>query len=145
MKIIKCDYSHGFDAHCEEAVAAAAEDLAAGRLIVYPTETVYGIGADIYNESAVKNLYVAKNRPFDMPLSVAVSDKAMLESIAVLNENADKLVKAFPVKLPVLYQNVIADVILDDFLVYLKRALRRFRSFPFRRLCRFVPVIRQGI
>ena len=93
MKIIKCDYSHGFDAHCEEAVAAAAEDLAAGRLIVYPTETVYGIGADIYNESAVKNLYVAKNRPFDMPLSVAVSDKAMLESIAVLNENADKLVK----------------------------------------------------
>ena len=95
MKIIKCDYSHGFDAHCEEAVAAAAEDLAAGRLIVYPTETVYGIGADIYNESAVKNLYVAKNRPFDMPLSVAVSDKAMLESIAVLNENADKLVKAF--------------------------------------------------
>ena len=60
MKIIKCDYSHGFDAHCGEAVAAAAEDLAAGRLIVYPTETVYGIGADIYNESAVKNLYVAK-------------------------------------------------------------------------------------
>ena len=95
MKIIKCDYTSGFDMHCEEAVAAAAEDLSAGKLVVYPTETVYGIGADIYNQAAVKNLYVTKNRPFDMPLSVAVSDKAMLESVAVLNENADKLIKAF--------------------------------------------------
>ncbi len=95
MKIIKCDYTHGSDTHCEEAVDAAAEVVAAGKLIVYPTETVYGIGADIYNESAVKNLYIAKNRPFDMPLSVAVSDKTMLESIAVLNENADNLIKAF--------------------------------------------------
>ena len=95
MRIIKCDYSHGFDAQCDDAVAMAAEDVAAGKLIVYPTETVYGIGADIYNESAVKSLYVVKNRPFDMPLSVAVSDKAMLERVAVLNENADKLIKAF--------------------------------------------------
>lgn len=95
MKIVKCDYTHGFDAHCDEAVAMAAEDIASGKLIVYPTETVYGIGADIYNEGAVKSLYVAKNRPFDMPLSVAVSDKAMLERVAVLNDNADKLIKAF--------------------------------------------------
>ena len=117
MKIIKCDYSHGFDAHCEEAVAAAAEDLAAGRLIVYPTETVYGIGADIYNESAVKNLYVAKNRPFDMPLSVAVSDKAMLESIAVLNENADKLVKAFlpgPLTIIIKKQPNVPDIVTSS-------------------------------
>ena len=72
MKIIKCDLSNGFGVKCDEAVMAAAEDIAAGKLIVYPTETVYGIGADIYNESAIKNLYVAKNRPFDMPLSVAL-------------------------------------------------------------------------
>ena len=47
LKIIKCDLTNGFGAKCEEAVLAAAEDIAAGRLIVYPTETVYGIGADI--------------------------------------------------------------------------------------------------
>ena len=103
--------------HCEEAVAAAAEDLADGRLIVYPTETVYGIGADIYNESAVKNLYVTKKRPFDMPLSVAVSDKAMLEKIAVLNENADKLVKAFlpgPLTIIIKKQPDVPDIVTSS-------------------------------
>ena len=84
VKIIKCDYTNGFDVKCEEAVIAAAEDVSNGKLITYPTETVYGIGADIYNESAVKNLYMAKKRPFDMPLSVAVSDKAMLEKMHYL-------------------------------------------------------------
>ena len=117
MKIIKCDYTHGFDVHCEEAVAAAAEDIADGKLIVYPTETVYGIGADIYNESAVKSLYVAKNRPFDMPLSVAVSDKAMLENVAVLNENADKLIKAFlpgPLTIIIKKQRDVPDIVTSS-------------------------------
>ncbi len=117
MKIIKCDYSHGFDAHCEEAVAAAAEDVAAGKLIVYPTETVYGIGADIYNETAVKNLYISKKRPFDMPLSVAVSDKAMLEKVAVLNENADKLIKAFlpgPLTIIIKKQPDVPDIVTSS-------------------------------
>lgn len=117
MKIIKCDYSHGFDAHCEEAVAAAAEDIVAGKLIVYPTETVYGIGADIYNEASVKNLYIAKKRPFDMPLSVAVSDKAMLEKVAVLNENADKLIKAFlpgPLTIIIKKQPDVPDIVTSS-------------------------------
>jgi L-threonylcarbamoyladenylate synthase len=72
-----------------------AEEVTKGKLIVYPTETVYGIGADIFNEVAVKNLFLAKKRPFDMALSVAVSDKKMMEKIAVLDENAEKLIKAF--------------------------------------------------
>ncbi len=117
MKIIKCDYSRGFDAHCEEAVSAAAEDISEGKLIVYPTDTVYGIGADIYNESAVKSLYVAKNRPFDMPLSVAVSDKAMLEKVAVLNENADKLIKAFlpgPLTIIIKKQSNVPDIVTSS-------------------------------
>lgn len=117
MKIIKCDYSHGFDAHCDDAVANAAEDIAAGKLIVYPTETVYGIGADIYNEAAVKNLYVVKKRPFDMPLSVAVSDKAMLERVAVLNENADKLIKAFlpgPLTIIIKKQSDVPDIVTSS-------------------------------
>ncbi len=117
LKIIKCDLTNGFGAKCEEAVLAAAEDIAAGRLIVYPTETVYGIGADIYNESAIKNLYVAKNRPFDMALSVAVSDKAMLERVAVLNENADKLIKAFlpgPLTIIIKKQYDVPDIVTSS-------------------------------
>jgi L-threonylcarbamoyladenylate synthase len=117
MKIIKCDYSKGFDIMCQDAVAAAAEDLAAGKLIVYPTETVYGIGADIYNEAAVKNLYLAKNRPFDMPLSVAVADRQMLEKVAVVNENADKLIKAFlpgPLTIIIKKQPEVPDIVTSS-------------------------------
>lgn len=95
MKVVKCDCTNGYDNNCDEIIAEAAEEVAAGNLIVYPTETVYGIGADIFNEVAVKNLFVAKNRPFDMALSVAVSDRRMIENIAILDDNADKLIKAF--------------------------------------------------
>lgn len=95
MRVLKCDCSKGLNDNCIQAAMAAAEDIAAGNLIVYPTDTVYGIGADIYNEVAVKNLYLAKRRPFDMALSVAVADRKMMESVAILNETADKLIKAF--------------------------------------------------
>ena len=117
MKIIKCDLSSGFDVQCDDAVHVAAEDISNGKLVVYPTETVYGIGADIYNEAAVKSLYVAKKRPFDMPLSVAVSDKAMLERIAVLNENADKLIKAFlpgPLTIIIKKQPDVPDIVTSS-------------------------------
>ena len=94
MKIAKCNAADALeDKH--GIIREAAEEVAAGNLIVYPTETVYGIGVDIFNEVAVKNVFLAKNRPFDMALSVAVSDRKMMESIAVLDENADKLIKAF--------------------------------------------------
>lgn len=95
MKIAKCECMDVFDKKYESVIQEAAAEIAAGNLIVYPTETVYGIGADIFNEVAVKNLYLAKRRPFDMALSVAVSDRKMMESIAVLDDNADKLIKAF--------------------------------------------------
>jgi len=95
MKIAKCECTDAFDKKYESVIQEAAAEIAAGNLIVYPTETVYGIGADIFNEVAVKNLFLAKRRPFDMALSVAVSDKKMMESIAVMDDNADKLVKAF--------------------------------------------------
>lgn len=95
MRVLKCDCSKGLNDNCIQAAMSATEDIAAGNLIVYPTDTVYGIGADIYNEVAVKNLYLAKRRPFDMALSVAVADRKMMESVAILNETADKLIKAF--------------------------------------------------
>jgi L-threonylcarbamoyladenylate synthase len=95
LKIAKCDRAELSDREFNSVIREAAAEIVAGNLIVYPTETVYGIGADIFNEVAVKNLYIAKNRPFDMALSVAVSDRKMMEKIAVLNDNADKLIEAF--------------------------------------------------
>ena len=52
------------------AVVAAAKILKDGGLVVYPTETVYGIGADATNPEAVKKLTEYKNRPFGKPYSI---------------------------------------------------------------------------
>jgi len=109
MKIVKCD-----DGKNESAILGAAEEISAGNLIVYPTETVYGVGADIFNQVAVKNVYLAKNRPFDMALSVAVSDKKMMERVAVLDDNAEKLIKAFlpgPLTLIIEKQPEVSDLV----------------------------------
>ncbi len=70
-----------------------ASELKAGKLVVYPTETLYGLGANAFDESAVKRVFVIKKRPFDMPLSVAVSGIEMLESVAVLDKTSRKLVQ----------------------------------------------------
>jgi len=94
-----------------ETVAEAVEN---GDLIVYPTETVYGIGADIFNEAAIKKLFVAKNRPFDMPLSVAVSSKEMMGTIAVLDERAEKLIDAFlpgPLTIIIKKKPIVPDIV----------------------------------
>ena len=93
MRILRCNSE--IDATTKENIMLAAEDLMNGELVVYPTETVYGIAADIFNQKAVKNLYMVKNRPFDMPLSVAVSDKDMVETIALMTRPVEKLIDAF--------------------------------------------------
>jgi L-threonylcarbamoyladenylate synthase len=92
MRIIKCNTKG--NACCgipEIEVENIASELRAGKLIVYPTETLYGLGANAFDESAVKHVFVIKKRPFDMPLSVAVSSIEMLESVAVLDRTSRKL------------------------------------------------------
>lgn len=93
MRILKCNST--LDQATLDAIQAAAEDIRAGELVVYPTDTVYGIGANIFDQVAVKKLFIAKNRPFDMPLSVAVADKSMVEQIAVMTKPVEKLIDAF--------------------------------------------------
>lgn len=66
-----------------------------GGLVIYPTETLYGIGADATNENAVKKLTEYKNRPFGKPYSIAVTDKNMAESYVDLNEVAKNLYEKF--------------------------------------------------
>ena len=93
MQILKC--SDQLDKETIKNIGIAAEAIKDGKLVVYPTETVYGIAADIFNQKAIKDLYLAKNRPFDMPLSVAVADKDMVENIAVMTRKVEKLIDAF--------------------------------------------------
>ncbi|MDD7478759.1 MAG: L-threonylcarbamoyladenylate synthase [Methanomassiliicoccales archaeon] len=93
MQILKCNDQ--LDQETLKNIGIAAEAIKDGKLVVYPTETVYGIAADIFNQKAIKDLYLAKNRPFDMPLSVAVADKEMVQNIAVMTKKVEKLIDAF--------------------------------------------------
>ena len=54
----------------EQDLALAGELLRQGQLVAFPTETVYGLGADALNETAVAQIYAAKGRPSDNPLIV---------------------------------------------------------------------------
>ena len=60
----------------------AATMLRSGRLVCFPTETVYGLGADAFNEDAVGRIFAAKMRPLDNPLIVHVSDPAQVKCVA---------------------------------------------------------------
>lgn len=77
-------------------VTAAAKLIQAGQLVAFPTETVYGLGADATNVAAVKQVYQAKGRPSDNPLIVHVADVPTVERFAKpLSVAAKKLIKAF--------------------------------------------------
>jgi L-threonylcarbamoyladenylate synthase len=73
----------------------AAEALAAGELIILPTETVYGLAADAANPEAVARLYEAKGRPRFNPLIAHVADWPMAARVAKLDDRARRLAQAF--------------------------------------------------
>src|SRR5438105_5994701 len=77
------------------AVATAVEVLAAGGLVAFPTETVYGLGADAGNGEAVARLYEAKGRPAFNPLIAHVPDAAAARELAHFEEAAARLAEAF--------------------------------------------------
>jgi len=77
------------------AVKAAAHCLAAGGLVAFPTETVYGLGADAHNSLAAARLYDAKGRPVFNPLIAHITDIASARALARFNESATRLAQAF--------------------------------------------------
>jgi L-threonylcarbamoyladenylate synthase len=79
----------------EAAVAKAAQCLRAGGLVAFPTETVYGLGADAANAIAVARLYEAKGRPSFNPLIAHVGDVEAARRIADFDATANRLALAF--------------------------------------------------
>lgn len=94
MDLIRLDPAAGDDLR-DAAAAAAARHLAAGDLVVLPTETVYGLAADATNGAAVARLYAAKGRPSFNPLICHVADRAMAEAHGLFDETAGRLAEAF--------------------------------------------------
>ncbi|HET7910897.1 MAG TPA: L-threonylcarbamoyladenylate synthase, partial [Pseudolabrys sp.] len=79
----------------DKAIEAAARCLAAGGLVAFPTETVYGLGADAGNGEAVARLYAAKGRPAFNPLIAHVAGIDSARAAGVFTDAAEKLAAAF--------------------------------------------------
>ncbi|HJJ26664.1 MAG TPA: L-threonylcarbamoyladenylate synthase [Methanocorpusculum sp.] len=79
----------------DEQIEKAVSVLSRDGLIVYPTETVYGLGADALSETAVMNVYQAKKRLLGKPISVAVSDIEMIYGVAEVDDISAAFIKKF--------------------------------------------------
>lgn len=97
-----------------EAVQEAAAWLKAGELVAFPTETVYGLGANALAAAAVAKIFAAKGRPADNPLIVHVANQAAAEPLARLNPLACQLMDAFwpgPLTLVLPRQKLVPDLV----------------------------------
>lgn len=80
----------------EEQLKEAAEIIKNGGLVVFPTETVYGIGTNGLDKEAVKRLYSVKKRPLNKPISLLVSNFEMIDKVATnISELEYKIMKTF--------------------------------------------------
>jgi len=85
-----------------------------GEVIVYPTDTLYGLGADIFNKTAVKNIFLIKKRSFNQPLSIAISNINDLKDVAFVDDRIVRIAKRFlPGKLTLILKKkkVISDIL----------------------------------
>lgn len=101
-----------------QEIAAAAERLKVGRLVAFPTETVYGLGADALSEAAVGRVFAAKGRPSNNPLIVHVDSIAMAKRVVQSwPEGAEALAKAFwpgPLTIVLPKADNVPDVVTGD-------------------------------
>lgn len=82
--------------NARQAIARAAEILRAGGTVAFPTETVYGLGANALSAEAVAKIFAAKERPAWDPLIVHIGEARMLEEVALaIPENAHRLIQVF--------------------------------------------------
>ena len=86
QKIVRCNYKN---------ILLAAEYVKQGKVIVYPTDTVYGLGADPYNKGAVEKVYSIKGRDPSKPFPLLCSSLSIAKSIALLDGDALRLAEMF--------------------------------------------------
>lgn len=79
-----------------ELIEKAVDLITKGGVIVYPTDTCYGIGCDATNPSAIKKIFKIKGREKNKPLPLIASSLEMIEKYVFMDERAIKLYRAFP-------------------------------------------------
>jgi L-threonylcarbamoyladenylate synthase len=99
----------------DEQMARAADVIRRGGLVAFPTETVYGLGANALDADAVARIYAAKQRPFASPLIVHVADEAMARSLTeTWPETAELLAKKFwpgPLTVVLKKASIVPDIV----------------------------------
>lgn len=107
--------THIIDPNDDRAFDEAAAALRNGHLVAFPTETVYGLGANALNPQASKNIYAAKGRPSDNPLIVHISNISQLDELVTeIPDKAKKLMEVFwPGPLTMIFKKsaIVPDVI----------------------------------
>ncbi len=73
-----------------QALQYCGEVIRGGGLVAFPTETVYGLGANAFDDEAVRRIFIAKNRPADNPLIVHIHDDTMLDGVAVFHTQEEE-------------------------------------------------------
>ena len=115
-----------------DVLERAGELIRSGELVAFPTETVYGLGANAYLAESARKVYAAKGRPSDNPLIVHVNDSADASLFAETNETYKKLAKQFmPGPLTVILPK--KDVIPDEVTGGLRTVAVRCPSNPIAR------------
>ena len=93
----------------------AAELIKQGKIVVFPTETVYGIGTNGLDENAVKKLYKVKQRPLNKPISLLVSNMQMIDLIAKdITDIEYRIMKKFfpgPLTIILKKKNIVPDIV----------------------------------
>jgi L-threonylcarbamoyladenylate synthase len=98
-----------------ESIRHAAEIIKRGGLVAFPTETVYGLGADGLNPIAVAKIFETKNRPAFNPLILHISEKSWLKKFtSIQNEKVDRLINKFwpgPLTLVLPKTDIVPDIV----------------------------------
>jgi len=97
-----------------ESIREASKTVISGGVIVYPTETVYGIGANALDEQAILRVFQIKKRPISMPIFLAVSSLEMLDRVAELEEDDREILERLmpgPVSVLVRKKSIVPNVL----------------------------------
>ena len=116
----------------QETCSLASDILKSGGLVAFPTETVYGLGANALDREAVLSIFAAKGRPADNPLIVHIHDSSQLEPLCIVPDRAVPLMEAFwPGPLTILCEK--KPVIPDEVTAGLPTVAMRMPSHPVAR------------
>src|SRR3972149_11648063 len=76
-------------------IKKASDIIKKNGIVIYPTETVYGVGANIFSNAALEKVFAIKGRDKDKPVSVAVSDLQMMEDLVYIGEKEKRFIEMF--------------------------------------------------